>query len=286
MPEDGDGGPARADRLELTAPGVVGGRRPGRRRACGLARRRRARAPQDDRRRADHLGLVPDGAVRGSGARRRARVRRRDATGCRRPCRRMRSTGRSSHRRWALAGESTIATELGPDWPFRGRAVQRFELGADHLTCRLELHADEPMPASIGWHPYFLRRPRWSRRAGRARPRRRARCSSAMPPGSPPTRRSSPAGPVGRLLPGPAPPARPALAGLPRADGRERLPGLGRLHGTRGRDLRRAADRPTERGQHAPDGRAAGRAAHRRDDLALAVARRAEPEGRVSRRSR
>lgn len=62
-------------------------------------------------------------------------------------------------RPWAVVGESTIATELGPDWPFGGRAVQSFELGADHLTCRIELHADEPMPASIGWHPYFLRRP-------------------------------------------------------------------------------------------------------------------------------
>ena len=60
-------------------------------------------------------------------------------------------------RPWTVVGDTTIATELGPDWPFRGRAVQRFELGPDHLTCRLELHADEPMPASIGWHPWFMR---------------------------------------------------------------------------------------------------------------------------------
>ncbi|MFL5675216.1 MAG: aldose 1-epimerase [Chloroflexota bacterium] len=60
-------------------------------------------------------------------------------------------------RRWTVLGEGTIGTELGPEWPFRGRAVQRFELAPDHLTCRLELHADEPMPASIGWHPYFAR---------------------------------------------------------------------------------------------------------------------------------
>jgi galactose mutarotase-like enzyme len=66
--------------------------------------------------------------------------------------------GTGIDRRWDVVGESTIATDLGPDWPFRGRAVQRFELGPDHLTCRLELHADEPMPASIGWHPWFLRR--------------------------------------------------------------------------------------------------------------------------------
>ena len=59
----------------------------------------------------------------------------------------------------ALVGEGTIATDLGPDWPFAGWAVQRFDLGPDHLTFWLEVHGNEPMPASIGWHPYFLRRP-------------------------------------------------------------------------------------------------------------------------------
>jgi aldose 1-epimerase len=62
-------------------------------------------------------------------------------------------------RHWDLIGEATIGTDLGPDWPFRGRAIQRFELGSGSLTCRLELHADVPMPASIGWHPWFVRRP-------------------------------------------------------------------------------------------------------------------------------
>ncbi len=61
-------------------------------------------------------------------------------------------------RRWHVVGNGTIATELGRDWPFAGGVIQRFELAADHLTCRLELHADEPMPASIGWHPWFARR--------------------------------------------------------------------------------------------------------------------------------
>jgi aldose 1-epimerase len=61
-------------------------------------------------------------------------------------------------RRWQAVDETTIAVDLGPDWPFSGRAVQRFELSADGLTCRLEIDADEPMPASIGWHPWFIRR--------------------------------------------------------------------------------------------------------------------------------
>lgn len=60
-------------------------------------------------------------------------------------------------RRWHVVGESTIETDLGPDWPFPGRVVQRFELGSDHLTFRLELHAEARMPASMGWHPWFVR---------------------------------------------------------------------------------------------------------------------------------
>lgn len=62
-------------------------------------------------------------------------------------------------RRWDLVDDCTISTDLGPSWPFRGRAVQGFGLEAGRLTNRLELHADEPMPASIGWHPWFRRRP-------------------------------------------------------------------------------------------------------------------------------
>ena len=61
-------------------------------------------------------------------------------------------------RRWRRVDERTIETELGPDWPFAGVVRQRFDLASDQLTFRLELHADAPMPASIGWHPWFLRR--------------------------------------------------------------------------------------------------------------------------------
>ncbi len=61
-------------------------------------------------------------------------------------------------RSWRVETDGSIATDLGPDWPFAGRAVQRFELTSDTLTCRLEVRADEAMPASIGWHPWFRRR--------------------------------------------------------------------------------------------------------------------------------
>lgn len=62
-------------------------------------------------------------------------------------------------RRWERLDERTIETSLGDSWPLAGRAVQHFELVAGRFTSRLELHADEPMPASIGWHPWFRRHP-------------------------------------------------------------------------------------------------------------------------------
>lgn len=62
-------------------------------------------------------------------------------------------------RPWHRLDDRTIATELGPGWPFAGRAIQRFDLQQGRFDFRLEVHADEPMPASIGWHPWFLRQP-------------------------------------------------------------------------------------------------------------------------------
>ena len=62
-------------------------------------------------------------------------------------------------RRWQVVGDGVIAADLGPDWPFAGMAIQQFELSEGALTCRLEVRADEPMPASLGWHPWFVRRP-------------------------------------------------------------------------------------------------------------------------------
>jgi aldose 1-epimerase len=50
-----------------------------------------------------------------------------------------------------------------PDaWPWAYRATQRFVLSPAGLTVELALHneSDAPMPAGLGWHPYFLRTPR------------------------------------------------------------------------------------------------------------------------------
>ena len=142
-------------------------------------------------------------------------------------------------RPWQAVDAQTIAIDLGPAWPFAGRVVQRFELAADHLTCRMELTADEPMPASIGWHPWFLRRLpgvagalELELDAGAMYVRDAAGIADAGAGLAAATR------PVGRLLHGPPPAARAALAGVPRADDRVGLPGLGRLHRPRGRPVR------------------------------------------------
>jgi aldose 1-epimerase len=52
---------------------------------------------------------------------------------------------------------AVLVTELGPGWPFHGRVTQSVDLHPDGLEARLDLEADEPMPAWLGWHPWFRR---------------------------------------------------------------------------------------------------------------------------------
>ena len=157
-----------------------------------------------------------------------------DATTCRSTSRRTRSMDDA---RPALAGRGRgrIATDLGPDWPFAGRAVQAFTLSADALTCRLELHADEVMPASIGWHPWFIRRPdgladelELDFEAGAMYVRDAEGIATAELVTPPP-------GPWDDCFTDVRRPPAAALAGLPRAHDRVRVPRLGGLHGARGR---------------------------------------------------
>lgn len=61
---------------------------------------------------------------------------------------------------WKVVGEPgqdslTLAAELADPWPFRGIVTQRFRLEPTALHASLELDAAEPMPASMGWHPWF-----------------------------------------------------------------------------------------------------------------------------------
>jgi aldose 1-epimerase len=60
-------------------------------------------------------------------------------------------------RPWSVVGDDTIAIDLDHRWPFRGRVVQRFALDEDGLEVTMTVTADEPMPAVIGWHPWFRR---------------------------------------------------------------------------------------------------------------------------------
>jgi aldose 1-epimerase len=50
-----------------------------------------------------------------------------------------------------------LAIDLGPGWPFAGRVTQSTVLRHDGLDATLVLEADEPMPAWLGWHPWFRR---------------------------------------------------------------------------------------------------------------------------------
>lgn len=66
--------------------------------------------------------------------------------------------GRGYLQAWEPLDERTIRTALSSPWPFGGECRQRFDLGPDSLTVTLSVHAaDEPMPAMLGWHPWFLR---------------------------------------------------------------------------------------------------------------------------------
>ncbi len=60
-------------------------------------------------------------------------------------------------RPWRVDDATTLSIDLDVRWPYRGRVVQRFALDASAMTFELTLEAAEPMPATIGWHPWFRR---------------------------------------------------------------------------------------------------------------------------------
>lgn len=67
--------------------------------------------------------------------------------------------GTTFTRAWSDDGGGRISTSLGPEWPWAGRAVQRFVLSESALEMTLEVHSDDRrFPASAGWHPWFPRR--------------------------------------------------------------------------------------------------------------------------------
>jgi aldose 1-epimerase len=60
-------------------------------------------------------------------------------------------------RPWRVDGPDAISIELDGRWPFRGRVSQRFSVREDGLDVQMTLEADEPMPVTMGWHPWFRR---------------------------------------------------------------------------------------------------------------------------------
>ncbi|MBM3568322.1 MAG: aldose 1-epimerase [Alphaproteobacteria bacterium] len=68
---------------------------------------------------------------------------------------------------WAVVARSAVAAKIAfaraadRFWPFAYDAFQEFRLDADGLELIMELRnrAAAPMPAGLGWHPYFPRTP-------------------------------------------------------------------------------------------------------------------------------
>jgi aldose 1-epimerase len=59
----------------------------------------------------------------------------------------------------ASADAATLAVELPRvQWPMGGRVRQRVTVSSSVFRLDAEVEADEPMPAAIGWHPWFRRR--------------------------------------------------------------------------------------------------------------------------------
>lgn len=50
---------------------------------------------------------------------------------------------------------ATMRTELGPHWPFAGAVAHKVEILPKKIRFELVVTAAEPMPAQVGWHPWF-----------------------------------------------------------------------------------------------------------------------------------
>lgn len=62
-------------------------------------------------------------------------------------------------RPWQVAPDGSLHILAGDDgrWPWAYQVVQRLEVGPDALRLRLALtnRSSDPMPAGLGWHPWF-----------------------------------------------------------------------------------------------------------------------------------
>ena len=63
--------------------------------------------------------------------------------------------GLVTDRVWHQDGPGRVAVELAPPWPWHGRVTHTVTLASGLAEFVLTLDAQEPMPASLGWHPWF-----------------------------------------------------------------------------------------------------------------------------------
>lgn len=66
--------------------------------------------------------------------------------------------GLATERPWSIVGPGQMAIELGQPWPWPCRIVQTTTLSAGSAEFKIEVEAHEPMPAAVGWHPWFTRK--------------------------------------------------------------------------------------------------------------------------------
>lgn len=55
------------------------------------------------------------------------------------------------------ASDVVLTARLGAPWPFAGTVRQELRLTPDGLDATLVLSAQDAMPATLGWHPWFAR---------------------------------------------------------------------------------------------------------------------------------
>jgi len=56
---------------------------------------------------------------------------------------------------WTEERPGVTSVNLPEPWPWRGHVKHEISLLPGTIAFRLELTADEPMPAALGWHPWF-----------------------------------------------------------------------------------------------------------------------------------
>lgn len=58
---------------------------------------------------------------------------------------------------WQSVGPARFRAEFGPHWPWSGTVESAFELVPGQLRWTLTVRGREPMPVTLGWHPWFRR---------------------------------------------------------------------------------------------------------------------------------